>query len=136
MATRNAVQADHDDCSGRISEQTRTISLAILAIVWLFLASKDKPTLVSLPNVESLLIIGGLCLLALIADYFQYLAGYFSSKKLLDEADTLKKEDGIEYNYSDCLYRARTLMFTLKQVSVLSAAVILRGFKFEVQRLT
>ena len=124
MITREVVQQDYNYCTERISEQSRTISLAILAIDWLFLAAKEKPILDSMPSEGALLIIGALCLTALIADYFQYLFGYFNSKKLLDAADAEKKNE-LDYDYDACLYKARSFMFLLKHVSTLCAAGVL-----------
>lgn len=124
MLTRDEVQSDYDHCTKQISAQSRTISLAILAIVWLFLAAQEKPAFNFLPDSRMLFAIGALCLVSLLADYFHYLAGYFNSKKLLDDADNQAAID-LLYDYTSCSYRARTLMFVLKQISALLAALLL-----------
>ena len=113
---RDVIQRDHDDCSSRISEQVRVISIAVLALIWLFIAGgDDKPTLPSAPDIRLLLASAGLSILAMVFDYFQYLMGYLSSESLLRYMEKHNQETG-EYDSESSTYRLRGIFFTAKQV--------------------
>lgn len=121
------VKQDLDFASTRISEQTRTISIGILALVWLFLAGGDHaPVLPSKPNGHLLLLTGALALLALVFDHLQYLFGYLTSDQVRKQAEQASRTE-VVYNYDAPLYRARTFAFWAKQVIAMAAVVLLFG---------
>lgn len=116
---------DLDFSTNRIGEQTRAISLGVLAIAWLFLAGgSNAPAVKVAPDVPVLLGAGGLAVCSLLADYFQYLFAYISSVDVLkqSEADPTAKP---EYDYSAPTYRARKFFFWTKQVMCLLATAVL-----------
>ena len=113
---RESVQKDCDDCSAKISDQSRTISFAVLALVWVFIAAKEKPDLPSPPTQWIILLAGVFCIVSLLFDYLQYLCGYLSSNRLLEIADKEKKTTELEYDYKWWQYQLRTWMFYLKQI--------------------
>ena len=119
------VYDDLDFATGRIGEQTRSISLGVLAIAWLFLAGgKDAPAVATAPNVVLLLSAGALSVASLLADYFQYLFAYFTSRKVLSQAEA---DPSIEpqYDYNAFTFRARLFFFWLKQLACLFATALL-----------
>jgi hypothetical protein len=122
------VYTDLDRVTDRISQQTRTIAVGVLALVWLFLAGGDKaPVLPHKVNLVVLLLTGGAALMALVFDYLQYLAAYWDSRKLKEEAEREGSKE-VEYDCSTRLYRARTFSFRAKQVlTLLSVGLLLAG---------
>src|SRR5690348_15428715 len=106
MASKKDVQNDVDFSSDRISQQVRTVSISIIALVWvLAVVGKENPAAL-LPYKKVLLGAGGLCLLALVADYLQYLMGYFTSKSVLRSGEREGKTE-FTYNYHAPTYRLR-----------------------------
>jgi hypothetical protein len=105
--------------SDRISTQTRTIALSVLALVWLFLAGgTSKPTLPVQPDRGSLLITGALALGSLLLDYLQYVLGYFATNAVRAKTEDASLTEA-EYDYKDIRYRARKVCFWAKQVAAL-----------------
>lgn len=106
--------------SDRISEQTRTIALSILALVWLFLAGgESSPVLPVKPDMNLLLAAAGLALASLIIDYLQYVLGYSATNAARRKAEESNQK--AEYDYADWRYRGRKICFWLKQVSMVTA---------------
>jgi hypothetical protein len=125
MAAKKDIIADLDFLSDRISTQVRTVSLSIFAVVWLFLVGgKDTPVLPSQPNKNLLLIVGAMCLIALLLDYFQYVAGYANSRNVLNAGEAQKSED-FKYDYNSPLRKLRDYLFTGKQVFLVAAFALL-----------
>lgn len=119
------VYRDLDRVTDRISQQTRTIAVGVLALVWLFLAGGDKaPVLPHRINLAVLLLTGGAALLALVCDYVQYLAAYWNSYRLKEEAERENIEK-VEYDSAAWLYRIRTWAFRAKQVLTLATVTLL-----------
>jgi len=112
--------------SNRISEQVRTISISVIAIVWLFLAGGNDapPVLPSTPNKCLLFIGGSLALASLLIDYFQYLFAYINSDQVRRKAENTNKKKAT-YNYTSFLYILRTASFWLKQILTVAAVVFL-----------
>jgi len=125
MPSVDKICEDLEVLSGKISDLTRTISLSVLALVWLFIAGgTNAPTLRAVPNHGLLLLAGLLVLLSLLSDYLHFVAGYASSKELLGIAEESENKQG-RYNTSSFLYRARALFFWLKQAFALASLVVL-----------
>ena len=125
---------DLNFASDRIGEQTRTIALGVLAVVWLFLAGgDDAPALQAPPSGPVLILAGGLCFASIVADYLQYLAAYRLSRELLNAAESASGEQPVSgYDHTSWLFRARVAFFWLKQALCLGAVgalvfAILRG---------
>jgi hypothetical protein len=125
MPSVEKICEDLEVLSGKISDLTRTISLSVLALVWLFIAGgDDAPTFRSSPNGGFLLLSGLLVLLSLLSDYLQFVFGYANSKEVLSVAEASEARQA-KYNPRSALYRARLLLFWLKQLFALSALVAL-----------
>jgi hypothetical protein len=119
------VTDDLDFSTNRIGEQTRAISLGVLAIAWLFLAGgSNAPAVKVAPEASVLLAAGGLAIGSLLADYFQYLFAYVSSVGVLKQAEANPGAKP-EYDYSALTYRARKFFFWVKQVLCLLATGVL-----------
>ena len=119
------VEKDLDFCSIQIGTQTRTIAVGVLALVWLFLAGgSNAPSLPVKPNQLALLAAGGMAILSLVIDYFQYLFGYINSRQVLAEAEA-RKSAKATFDYTSTLYRLRRGSFWFKQVATLSSVVAL-----------
>lgn len=126
MATLSKIQEDLDCMSARISEITRTMSISVLALVWLFIAGgNDAPAFAQAPSQELLLIAALFVLLSLLSDYLQFVAGYANSKEVFAVAESTANKEA-QYNKRSFLYRTRSLLFWLKQAfAVLSLFVLL-----------
>jgi hypothetical protein len=125
MPTIEKICEDLEVLSGKISDLTRTISLSVLALVWLFIAGGEgAPTLRSSPNSGLLLLAGLFVLLSLLSDYLQFVFGYANSKEVLEIAEASDSRQA-KYNEKSVLYRARAVLFWLKQLFALSALGVL-----------
>jgi hypothetical protein len=106
--------------SDKLSEISRTISLSILALAWLFISgSADKPTLPHEPDHGLLLLTALLVLASLLADYLQYASGYANTKDVLSVAEQTGAP--VKYNDKAFLYRFRTVCFWGKQLLALGS---------------
>ncbi len=127
--TIETVIDDLNFATTQISEQTRTISIGVLAIAWLFLSGgKDAPAVKVAPDVFVLLSAGALAIASLLADYFQYLCAFVLSKQVLnafEEVNLHCVEEKPQYNYDSPFFIARQLFFWLKQAACLLATAIL-----------
>ncbi|MCZ8158381.1 MAG: hypothetical protein O9256_00560 [Rhizobiaceae bacterium] len=125
MLSKAELRQELQNLSSRISETTRTISLGVLALVWLFLAGGgDKPVLRADPD-SDLLVVSGLCvLLSLLADYLQYLFGYWDTRNVFARMEKEHQETA-QYDSTGLLYRARGFAFKLKQFFAVFALVAL-----------
>ena len=125
MASVDKIREDLDYLSGKISDLTRTISLSVLALVWLFIAGgASTPTLRVAPSHHLLLLSGFFVLLSLLTDYLQFVAGYINSKEILGVAEASEGKDAT-YNPTSVLYRARSSLFWIKQLLALASLVVL-----------
>ncbi|HYD17690.1 MAG TPA: hypothetical protein VEF76_04340 [Patescibacteria group bacterium] len=122
------IERAHEDLnftSERISEQTRTISLSIIAIVWvLLIGGEDKPILPSVPDARQLIVAGFLALLTLFLDYAQYAVGFINTKLLVDKAE-LENLNSISFKKEGFLYNCRSAFFWSKQLLVVVAGLTL-----------
>lgn len=125
MPSVEKICEDLEFLSGKIGDLTRTISLSVLALVWLFIAGgQNTPVLTSSPNLGLLLLAGLLVLLSLLSDYLQFVAGYANSKEVLDVAEQTDGKQA-QYNPKSFLYRARTYLFWVKQLFAITSLVVL-----------
>jgi hypothetical protein len=125
MASVEKISEDLQYLSGKISDLTRTISLSVLALVWLFIAGgSNAPTLHTAPSHGLLLLSGLLVLLALLSDYLQFVAGYAYSKEVLGTAEASVDRQA-SYSPNSFLYRVRTSLFWVKQIFALASLIVL-----------
>ncbi len=111
--------------SDKISSQTRSIGLGLIAVVWaLITGSKDVPPVVEAGKRHVLLIILLLSIVALLVDYLQYVSGYLNDLRLVRKAE-MRREEAIVFHKSGFLYRFRAWCFVGKQITILSAVVLL-----------
>lgn len=107
--------------SDRLSTQIRTLTLGVLALVWLFLSgNKDVHALKLVASNEQLLAIAALCVLTLLIDATQYWLSYLSSNAVRREAESKKRTDA-EYNETSLLRRLQQGCFWAKQISAVLA---------------
>jgi hypothetical protein len=121
MATEKEILEDLKAVSTLISTQVRTISVSVLALAWLLIVGgSNAPILPHPPNKSTLLWTIVFCVCSMLADYLQYLAGYFSTKRAHAEGS------GNNYTFSKSWpsYRLRAIFFVVKQV-LLGVAVAL-----------
>lgn len=115
-----------DFASDRLSTQIRTLTLGVLALVWLFLSGdKDAPALKLSTDKRQLLAIAGLCVLTFLIDAVQYWAYYLSSNAVRQKAEDDQKKEA-EYNEATFMHRLQRVSFWAKQItSVLATAWLL-----------
>jgi hypothetical protein len=124
------VYTDLDFATDRLSAQVRTLALGILALVWTFLsAAKDVIPLKLGGSKEPLVIIGALCILALLLDLLQYVAFYISANGIRKVAERAKSTEA-EYDEGSPARMAQTFLFWAKQLVMIGAAVWLLALIF------
>ncbi len=105
-----------------LSNRVRTISGGILALCWLLiLQNLSKPNKLAVFSTTSLLIPSAIAVLALLADFAQYLFGYVTTRSLLRKMERANLRRA-QYDYGSFAYRSRMIMFYLKQVLTLVAS--------------
>jgi len=121
MPKLSEIYQELDFVSDRISTQVRQIALGVLAVAWLFLVGgKDKPPLPAPPGRLWLLGVAAVSIAVLVADYLQYVFGYWATNAVRRKAEAAK-QTATEFNLRDLRYRARTWLFWLKQVLAMMA---------------
>lgn len=116
---------DKKETSGRIGDTSRFISFGIVALVFSLHGASDGVSTRILASHETFVNLAGLlACLAIVADYFQYLCGYFSVN------DALKNESsGYSYDANNIFYKGRVIFFWLKQaLSIFGAIIIVVAF--------
>ena len=98
--------------SSRISESCRYIGFGLLAFYYGLVTDKDTP------EHDSIILIGVFGLFTLIADYLQYLGGYYSVQHAL-------KHPKRNYVKSSVAYRVWEGMFWVKQETAIAGAIAL-----------
>lgn len=122
MATEKEILDDLKGVSTQISALVRSVGLSIIAFVWLLVVGgKDSPVLPKTLDRNSLVIAGLLALLAMGADYVQYLAGYLSSKRAHESG----VGDVYSYKKTWLSYRLRKWFFAIKQVLLIGGFLLL-----------
>lgn len=124
MATFDKINEEAAFLSNRLSEQTRTIAVGVLALVWIFVAAGDKPPIEVPPGRGVLVAAASLAIGSMLLDYMQYLFGYLATRRVLDEAErSLAKE--AQFNYESTFYKARGWFFWGKQGACVAAVLLL-----------
>lgn len=115
MITRDRIIQDLDWITDRLSTQVRTVALGVLALAWgLLLGDKDSSKADMLHLKWHLMVIGGFCVLVLVLDYLQYLAGYTSTRGVFRAMEAANTDKG-QYDSKKFSYRLRQGLFALKQ---------------------
>ena len=116
--------ADKAETSGRIGDTTRYIAFGIIALVFTIHSSDSTLALEIVSRGEFLLNLAGLfACLNVIADYLQYVCGYFSVNKALQRRDS-----GYTYDDASIVYRGRAFFFWAKQALSFSGSDDCRRF--------
>lgn len=114
---KRQAQEDRNFTSDRISDLSRYIAFGILGSIFVLLSDKGtiaKNMLGPYKLWTLLTVINGI--FAIFSDYFQYLAGYFSSKKAGNRGD-------FSYETNWWSYRLRKCFFGFKQIATGAAGV-------------
>src|SRR2546423_1300308 len=110
-----------DFVSDRLSTQIRTLTLGVLALVWLFLsAGKNAPAISLIAGNKQLLGIATLCVLTLLLDASQYWASYVSSNAVRKEVES-KNLTQADYDETSFLRRLQVGCFWAKQFTAIVA---------------
>jgi hypothetical protein len=110
-----------DFASDRLSTQIRTLTLGVLALVWLFLSGgKDVPALKLRAGHKQLLVLAGLCVLTFLIDAVQYWASYLSSNAVRREAESQDQTEA-EYDEASFMRRLQQGSFWAKQITAVLA---------------
>jgi hypothetical protein len=114
------IHSDLDDIVKALSDTTRQIVFGILAFVWVFLAGgSSSPSFRLTQTNRPLLGIAAFCIASLLLGLAQSLCAYFSSLKVLRDAEDANAEEA-EYDESDWRRRLQFVFFYAK----LTAAAI------------
>jgi hypothetical protein len=122
MATKGDLIKELDWITEKISSQVWTLNLGTLGTTWSLLIASN-PNIQFTPRNALWIVVP--CLLSLLCELAQYLAGYWLDNKLLDK---LEEDNETEFQYpkNSVLYRARKRwFFRSKIVLTILAAVIL-----------
>jgi hypothetical protein len=114
-----------DIVTDRISTQVRTITVGVLALVWVFLSGgKDMPAISLVTDKRFLLVIAAMCIVTLVVDLAQYQVGYWLTNRIRKAAERVNQTEAA-YDQLDWRYRLRIWLFWAKQVLSLAAAFLL-----------
>jgi len=117
------IYKDLDFATDRLSTQIRTLTLGVLALVWLFLSGgKDIPALKLRAGNRQLLAIAGLCVLTFLIDAVQYWALYRSANTVRREAEGHNRKEA-EYDEASLVRRLQHGCFWAKQTTALLATI-------------
>lgn len=116
VAANDEVLEDLNFSSDRISNQVRTLSLGVLALVWLFLSGNtDVAGLDMLSYRYQLVCIGILVIIVMLLDLGQYVVSYYYSSIL--------NRTGESYDPKHLLYKSRYYLFWGKLIFVVSGSL-------------
>lgn len=125
MATRKEAAEKKKELSSQISTLIRTLSLSTLAIAWLFLSGNDNAgKLAGKIGTSHLLFIAGACVVSILFDLVQYIAGYLSVAADYKKAKASSEPDKVIYSDS-WRSRLRTFSFCIKIILAGVAAIYL-----------
>lgn len=114
MLSKADVLGRKKDVSDRISGQVRTLSVSVVAVTWLFLVpGKDgPPPFPRPPDTDYLLIAGASALLALVADFLQYVSNYVMVQSTLAKGESTSS---YSYDENSVAWKASDRLFWIKQ---------------------
>lgn len=122
MQSKQTLLTELDWLTDKISSQVWALNLGTLATTWsLLIAAGNVPDNLRLTPGNALPIMF-LCVLAMLSQLGQYLAGYANSLSILRSLE-LSGRTEFEYNKFALLYRLRTGCFYVKIALTLAAAI-------------
>jgi hypothetical protein len=125
MVIKKDILTALDDVTDKLSSQVRTTALGVLALSWgLLVGDSPAAKAISADFRAILVVLGGASVAVLFLDFLQYFAGYFSTKRVLDEVED-KGEDQGEYDSSSLAYQLRRFFFWAKQFALMLTVVTL-----------
>jgi hypothetical protein len=120
MRPKRELGEELDWLSDKISSRVWTLNLGTLATTWsLLIATGSGERLIRSSNAIPIML---LCILAMLCDLSQYLAGYRYAKSILKRLED-SGEPEFEYNKSEPLYKLRDWLFCCKIALSLTAAI-------------
>jgi|GEM_PF-6161626 len=131
MASEKDILARKKEVSERISAQVRTLSIGVLAFVWLLLyPGKDASTFPAQSSFNFLLWFAGtLALAALLLDFLQYVAAYMLTTVTLRNGTKTEGADAdYKYDRHSRPNRLQIIFFWSKQASLGGSLVLLAVF--------
>jgi hypothetical protein len=106
MPSKKDLGDELDWLTDKISSRVWTLNLGTLATTWsLLIATGSGEKLIRSSNAIPIML---LCILAMLCDLGQYLAGYRYAKSILDRLEDNEQEE-FEYNKSAPLYKLTRL---------------------------
>jgi hypothetical protein len=118
----STIYEDLNFASDRLNSQTRTLTVGVLALVWLFLSgAKDVAALRLIAGKKQLLALAGLCVLTFVIESVQYFASYISSNAVRKEAEDRNQKEAA-YDESSRIRLLQLGCFWTKQIIAALAA--------------
>lgn len=112
--------------SDRISTQVRTISVSLIAFIWILLLGGEKaPFEFSIVVKRQLIVIMFLAVITMLFDFLQYVFGYINTNSLRRTLEKNKKTEG-EFDYTSLIYLMRIRIFWAKQI-ILAISIVWLG---------
>jgi hypothetical protein len=105
----------------KISSQVWTLNLGTLATTWSLLIAAGNSDKLRIGS-ENAIPIMGICILAMLSELAQYLAGYANARTILRDLQSSGREE-FEYDQSAPLYIMRKAFFYGKIALTLAAAI-------------
>ena len=125
MVSRKDVLAELTGITDKLSTQVRTTAVAVLVLTWgLLIGDSPIARAISTERKPSLILLGVASVTILFLDFLQYFAGYFSTKKVFDEMEKAKTDEG-QYDYGSLPWRFRFLLFWAKQALLVLTVIAL-----------
>lgn len=113
-----------DDYSDRISTQVRTVNLGVLGLTWLLLLpSSDVHAAFTVPR-RALLAVTLCCILAILAEFGQYLLGERTVDETFNRAEKSSTKSAA-YDAATLSYRGQLVCYRAKLLLTFAAAGIL-----------
>jgi hypothetical protein len=125
MVTEKEVLERKQEMSDKISTQVRTVGIGLLAFTWGLLVSDSAiARSIAEPLKWHLLVISLLAILVVFLDFFQYVLGHETARKLIRQMERQSTGEG-QYDYGSRLWKFQYYFFYAKQIGVTVAAVYL-----------
>ena len=129
MPTKEKVLERKKEVSDRISTQVRTLAVSFLALVWLLLfPGKDGTPVFPHSPSRYLLLLGGItALMAMVADFVQYVMSYHVVVRTFAAPIPHKENPEEKYAYDNgtLAYRSQDYFFYAKQILLALSALLL-----------
>jgi hypothetical protein len=114
--------AELADYSDRISTQVRTIAFGVLGLTWLLLVPRPDVPLPITVSKQALIVITLLCILAILAEFCQYLLAEKTTDETFDRAAAKGQSGTAAYDKASFTYRGQLFFYRLKFWLAIGAA--------------